>query len=208
MFSDAQQLCQVIDAQLATVGFRATGGSFIKRLYQGSLAGLPVRGELSVLVPSQHILLGYVLTLEAQTSVPARWVGGREIPLLLGRGLSAVGDLDGAPIRADDAAWAHRFVEDPGARAALGALLAEASFVEHLPSGALRMQFQRASRPVVPPLVAIMVAFDHLLRVVLASPPPRPAAARWTDQRGLLMVVLAIFVLGFLGGAVALALTL
>ncbi len=208
MLREPQQICEVIDAQLTAAGFHVSGGTIVQRIYLGSLAGLAVRGELSVMTPSQLILPGYVLTVEAQTGVPTRWVGGKEVPLLLGRGLASVGAIDGAIIRADDPGWARRLTDDPGARAALAALLSEVSFVEHLPSGALRMQLQRPSRPVVPPLAPLVLAFEHLLRVVCSAPPPRPAAARWTDNRTLLMVLVTVVVLGLFGAAVALAMAL
>lgn len=200
MFHHAQELCQTVDGALAQVGFQTTGGSYIQRGYEGWLSGRRARAELSVLTASQLIPSGYVLTIEVQSGICARWTAGREVPLLLRLAQSPVGAIEGAPLRAHDPAWARRFVDDPGLQAALSVLLREISYLEHLPTGELRIRFMRATRPFVPALGPLLQAFDVVLRATLTPPAPAPAPAHWTDRRGLLFALLAALVLGVFAG--------
>lgn len=201
MLHATEDLTRQVDEALFAAGLVAQAGSFVQRRYQGMLGPRGVRAELSVLAPSQLIQLGYVLTLEVELGLPARLIVGREVPLLLGRGLPVCGEVLGCPLRCHDVAWGRRLVEVP-AQGALATLLSEVSWLEVLPSGLLRMQLQRPGRPVVPDMRPLLHALAVLVSVMLAPPGPAPAPARLSDHRGWMVGLVALVVLGLVGAAI------
>lgn len=207
MFHETERLTQQLDAALWAAGLQVAGGGFVARRYQGVLGGRVLHAELSVMTPSQLVTSGYVLTFEIDLGVPARLIVGGEVPLLLGRGLPVVGEVLGHPLRCHDGVWGRRLLASP-ALGALGVLLAEVSWLELVPSGRMRVQLQRTSRPVVPDFRPLVHALGVVMGVVSAPPGPSRAPSRSSDQRGLMLGLIAVVVLGLFGAAIGLGVLL
>lgn len=200
------EVCSATDAALASGGLRLTGSGYVARSYLGQLGGCPARGQLSVFVNTNQMTLasGYRLSIEIDTGVAARFVAGKNIPLLLGGGLTEVAApwpaLPGQSFKVHDTAWAQRFTHGSAATSAV-TVLHHAEFLEHRPG---LLQAQVAGRhPHESNLPAILSALAVLTQTTVAPPAPTPARARWSDNRGLVVALIAVLVLGvlFVGAA-------
>jgi hypothetical protein len=205
VFAHAEAFAASFDAPLHGAGLSLAGGGFVERRYHGVLGGCPAVAKLSVTVANQTTPMGYYLTVEVQTGVRARWIAGTNVPLLLRGGMTPIGEeAPGQPLlRAHDATWGARLLDDPQARGALGLLLRDATFLEHRPDGSFQVQIQRPGGTEVPDLAGFVRAAAQIVGVVRAPPAPSPVAGRWSDNRGLALAVIAVVVVAVFAGAVA-----
>lgn len=203
------QLFAEVDDGLARVGLlrRSGPGELVARSYETHLDGMPLRATLSVLVDTGTVhrltsgqATGYVLSVECQNGLATRWLVGASLPLLVGLGLPKLGPVSpGNELRADDEGWARSRLLAGPARGALEGLLAVGAVVEQRP-GILEARLSRLGDTHVPDLARWMEAFASLVRLSQMPPNPRVAGARLTDNRGLMMALLSVVVVGvFLG---------
>ena len=206
-----EALCGEFDRQLSELGFRLVAGGFVDRRYQARLEGWEASAALSVYVDtggpgraSRGDASGYRLLLRIENGLAARWMAGRSAPVVTRLGLTAVEELvPGGLLRAHDPDWARGRLLAPAAREVLSTLLADAILIEQRP-GILEAQVERIGAVDVPVLGPLVQALATLARQSSEPPMPKPAGRRLTDQRGLMMVLLAVVVLGVFCGLLAL----
>ncbi|MCB9628216.1 MAG: hypothetical protein H6725_12650 [Sandaracinaceae bacterium] len=196
-----EELCNEVDHALTSVGMSMTNGGFVKRTHTGTLDGMRLEATLSVFMdtgaPTRLTTgnaTGYVLSIECHNGVATRWVMGKEIPVLLGAGLTRVANItERAMLRADDTDWAARFLA-PSVKQAFTLLAEHGTFTEQRP-GVLQLQVRRLGSTELPPLPALLQAFAALSATSLQPPAPRHAKARLADNRGLVVTLIAVAVI-------------
>ena len=193
------ELCAEVDHALQQVSLQLTNDGFVNRRYEGTLDGLPLRGALSLFMDTgSNIRLtsgqatGYQLSLEYDNGLPTRWVMGHDIPVLLGAGLTRVANVTPkALLRADDTAWAGRFLSP-----------------EVKPAFTHLAEVRRFGDTTLPPLLPLLHAFAAVARASQAAPAPRPSKARLADNRALMMVLITLAVLATFGTCLVLGFSL
>ena len=208
------ELCTEVDQGLQQVSLQLTNDGFVSRRYEGTLDGRALRAGLSLFVDTggPHRLTsgqatGYQLSLEYDNGLPTRWVMGTDIPLLLRRGLTRVANVTpSALLRADDTAWAGRFLS-PEVKPAFTHLAEVATFAEQRP-GVMQLQVRRFGDTTLPPLLPLLHAFAAVARASQAAPAPRPSKARLADNRALMMVLITLAVLATFGTCLVLGFSL
>jgi hypothetical protein len=201
------------DATLARAGLQCHGGTpRIERTYTGAIGGRQARAKLSVTTDQNDVRYGtgFYLTIEVDTGLPARLAAGRNVPLLVGRGLEELPGvwpaIPNVALRAHDHQWARRFCDDQQTAGAMTSILQRAEYIEHRP-GTLQLMIQ--DRPLstecfnwLPPLVS---AFGFVTQAAMMPPAPTPAPTRWSDNRALLVAVISLGVITLLIILVALS---
>lgn len=208
------ELCTEVDQALQQVSLQLTNDGFVNRGYQGTLDGRPLRGALSLFMDTgSNVRLttgqatGYQLSLEYDNGLPTRWVMGTDIPLLIGAGLTRVANVTPkALLRADDAAWAGRFLA-PEVRPAFTQLAEVATFMEQRP-GVMQLQVRRFGDTTLPPLLPLLHAFAAVARASQQAPAPRASGSRLSDNRGLMMLLITVAVLATFGTCLVLGYSL
>ena len=203
-----EEIQGAIDDALARAGFRRTSDGFIMRTYETVLDGMRVTASLSVFIDTgtAHRLTsrratGYDFAMECENGLSTRYVIGTSIPLLLGRGLPQVPfpAVPEARAFADDVPWLSSRLLSDAMRPAVEGLASHASFIEQRP-GTFHVKFTRLGITELPPLDAVIGAFASIVRASMVPPLPKPAAARLSDNRVLMMVLVTVGVLGGFAG--------
>ncbi len=192
-----ESLCARADEALTAAGLPPSGGTFVARSYAGRVGGFEASAALSVFVGTGRVMggslgraHGFALALELRDDLPARWVIGRRVPVLLPLGLGRAGSLEpGVDLRTRDLEWASRLLCDPGRRA-LVELVAAMDYVEQRP-GLLQAKLVRFGSNELPEVGKLLRALELLARTSREPPAPRPSPARLTDRPALMLALLA-----------------
>lgn len=208
------ELCAEVDQALQQVSLQLTNDGFVNRRYEGTLDGRPLRSALSLFVDTGNPTrltsgqaTGYQLSLEYDNGLPTRWVMGQDVSVLLRAGLTRVANVTPkALLRADDTAWAGRFLS-PEVKPAFTQLAEVATFMEQRP-GVVQLQVRRFGDTTLPPLLPLLHAFAAVARASQQAPAPRPSKARLADNRGLMMLLITLAVLATFGTCLVLGYSL
>lgn len=204
------EVAAAVDAELARASFVRTSSDadFIMRSYRTTLDGMPLCASLSVFLDpgTPHRLTsghatGFELAVECTNGLATRWIVG-QVPLLIGLGLRSAGQLAASgsanratELRVDDVEWAQARLLCAATRPALEALVGASTFVEQRPNilAAKVLRFGSTELPAIGPWLD---AFAAVARASLLAPAPRVAAPRLTDNRPLMILLVALFVIG------------